>query len=63
MLKDIIVVFRSDMKCRFKTHIIVASLSECNILCISFISLVVYHIIAIPANNIKNMALICCSIL
>ena len=62
LLKDVIAIFRLDMKRYFKACIMVASLSERNILHTSFVSSVVYYMTAAFANNIENMALICRSI-
>ena len=63
LLKDVIVVFRSDIKHRFRAYIMIANLSEHNILRISLVNSVVYHITTVFTNNIKNMALICYSVL
>ena len=63
LLKDAIVVLRSDIKHRFRAYIMVASSSERNMLRMSFVSSVVYHVIVILANNVKNMALIYRSVL
>ncbi len=63
LLKDVIIVFRLDMKRRFRTYIIVANLSERNILYTLFVSSIVYYITVVPTSSVKNMALICCSVL
>jgi len=59
LLKDVIAIFRLDMKRYFKACIMVASLSERNILHTSFVSSVVYYIITAFINNVENIVLIC----
>ena len=58
LLKDAIVVLRSNMKRRLNTRIIVASPSDRNILRTSFVSSVVHYITVVPTNSVENIALI-----
>ena len=58
LLKDAIVILRSNIKRCLKMRIIVINPSERNILRISFINSVVYYMTAILINNVENMVLI-----
>jgi len=63
LLKDVIAIFRSNVKRRLRIYIITANLSECNILRTSFVSSVVHYITVVSTSNVKNIALIYRSIL
>ncbi len=59
LLKDVIAVFRSDVKRRCKIRIIIINSLERNILYTSFISSVVHYIATVSISSIENIALIC----
>ncbi len=63
LLKDVIVILRSNIKRCFRVCIMAMSLSERNILCTLFISSVVHHITVVLANSIENIVLIYRSVL